>query len=59
MRVEKNHCRLDSRKFFYSQRSVEPFNACPPSAMKANTILSFKKAISEKYNTKRLGLDEQ
>ena len=39
MRVAKNHCRLDSRKFFYSQRSVESFNACPPSAMKANTIL--------------------
>jgi hypothetical protein len=59
MRVAKNHCRLDSRKFFYSQRSVEPFNACPPSAMKANTILSFKKAISEKYDTMRLGLDGQ
>jgi hypothetical protein len=47
MRVAKKHYRLDSRKFFYSQRSVESFNACPPSAIKSNTILSFKKAISE------------
>jgi hypothetical protein len=50
MMLAKEQCRLDIRKNFFSQRSVNTFNACPPSAVACDTVLAFKKAIAKKYN---------
>ena len=50
MTLAKEQCRLDIRKNFFTQRAVNTFNACPPSAISCDTVLAFKKAIAKKYD---------
>ena len=46
LKLRKRHSRLDSRKFFFSNRAVDSFNALPPRAALCNTVLNFKKTIT-------------
>ena len=43
----KTRPRLDVRKYFYSQRVVEPWNKLPESATQAPTLLCFKKELTK------------
>ena len=45
-KFDKSRSRLDVRKFFFSQRVVEPWNKLPESAINAPTLLCFKKELS-------------
>ena len=49
LKLTKPQCRLDVRKHFFSCRSINPFNALPPRAVSAESVLQFKKAISPLY----------
>ena len=49
MRLRKQHCRLDARKAFFSQRVINPFNAIPPCAANSENVLELKKAINHMY----------
>jgi hypothetical protein len=46
LKLRKHHSRLDSRKFFFSNRVVDSFNAISPRAALCNTVLDFKKLLS-------------
>ena len=47
LKIRKPHARLDVRKFFFSHRVVDGFNAISPRAAQCNSVLDFKKATTE------------
>jgi hypothetical protein len=53
MKLSKSHCRLDVRKFFFSQKVVTAFNAIPPHAVLCENVVEFKKAIEKLYSGER------
>ena len=44
-KVKKKHCRLNLRKFFFTQRIVNDWNQLPQSAVSQETVLGFKREI--------------
>ena len=53
LKLNKTHCRLDARKWFFSQRVVNNFNAIPPRAASSENVLQFKKSIERIYSGER------
>ena len=51
MKIEPQHCRLDVRKYFYSQRVGKPWNSLSPDEVGAEKTSVFK----EKYDEKEAG----
>jgi hypothetical protein len=50
LKLDKQHCRLDSRRNFFSQRVINAFNSCPPTAVTSENVIAFKKAITTYYD---------
>jgi len=50
LKLYKRHCRLDSRKFFFSQRVVNSWNSLPQHIVEAPSVNSFKKRLDDYYN---------
>ncbi|XP_072025076.1 uncharacterized protein [Amphiura filiformis] len=46
-KLAKSRSRLDTRKYFYSQRVVENWNKLPESAIQSPTLLCFKQELSK------------
>jgi len=49
LKLYKRHCRLDSRKFFFSQRVVNSWNSLPQHIVEAPSVNPFKKRLDD-YN---------
>jgi len=49
LKLYKRHCRLDSRKFFFSHRSVNGWNYLPQHIIEAPSVNSFKKRLDDYY----------
>ena len=49
LKLYKRHCRLDSKKFFFSQRVVNSWNSLPQHIVEAPSINSFKKRLDDYY----------
>jgi len=47
MKIQKEHSRLDIRKFFFSQRVVNSWNALPQHVVDAESINLFKNALDD------------
>ena len=54
LKLYKRHCRLDTRKFFFSQRVVNSWNSLPEYVVEAPSLNSFKKLLDDHY--KDMGL---
>jgi hypothetical protein len=53
LKLNKTHCRLDVRKWFFSQKVISKFNAIPPRAALSKNVLQFKKEIEAIYSGER------
>jgi hypothetical protein len=49
--LKKKHCRLDIRKYFFSQRVINHWNALPQNVVEAATLDSFKKQLDDVWCT--------
>ena len=49
LKIFKQHSRLDSRKYFFSQRVVNDWNKLPKEAINAKNLLSFKSRIDQEF----------
>ena len=49
LKLYKRHCRLDARKFFFSQRVVNSWNSLPQHVIEAPSVNSFKKRLDDYY----------
>jgi len=49
LKLYKRHCRLDARKFFFSQRVVNSWNSLPQRVIEAPSVNSFKKRLDDYY----------
>ena len=49
MKLYKSQCRLDLRKFFFSQRVVNEWNRLPQYVVNKETVLQFKIALEKFY----------
>jgi hypothetical protein len=47
LKMRKPQARLDTRKFFFTHRVVDGFNAISPRAVQCNSVLEFKKAMTK------------
>jgi hypothetical protein len=47
LKLQKQHCRLDIRKFFFSNRVVDLWNSLPSHAVLAPTLNSFKNRLDK------------
>ena len=47
LKMRKPQARLDTRKFFFTHRVVDGFNAISPRAAQCNSVLEFKTAMNE------------
>jgi len=54
LKLHKRRCRLDKRKFFFSQRVVNSWNCLPEFVVEAPSLNSFKKRLDDHY--KDMGL---
>ena len=43
LKIRKKQCRLNLRKYFFTQRIVNDWNKLPAEAINAETVLNFKK----------------
>ena len=46
MKLEKKHVHLDSRKYFFTQRVIDNWNALPQTAIDAESINHFKDQLN-------------
>jgi len=49
LKLYKRHCRLDVRKFFFTQRVVNIWNSLPQHVVEAPSVNSFKKRLDDYY----------
>ena len=49
MKLTKERSRLDTRKFFFSQRAVNGWNRIPAAVVNADTVNAFKDAYDRSY----------
>jgi len=55
MKLTKERSRLNTRKFFFSQRAVNGWNRLPAAMVNAETVNAFKNAYDRNYkNEERL-----
>ena len=52
MKLTKERSRLDTRKFFFSQRAVNGWNRLPATVVNAETVNAFKNAYDRNYKYK-------
>ena len=50
MKLVKHRCRLDLRKYFFSERVVDRWNRLDQQTIDAKTVNSFKKELSRRKN---------
>ena len=50
-KLQKEHCRLDCRKYFFSLRVVTCWNHLPESIVSAPSISSFKERLDSAWET--------
>ena len=53
LKFQKHFCRLDVRKYFFSQRIVTEWNNLPQEAITAKTVNSFKNIIDPIFRKRR------
>ena len=51
LKIFKQQCRLNSRKYFFSQRVVNDWNKLPKLAVQAKNLQSFKTIIDKEFKT--------
>ena len=58
MKLSKSHCRLDCRKFSFSQRIINIWNNLDTNIVNAPNTNTFKKLLDEKLYSKQYQFDE-
>ena len=49
-KIFKNHTRLNTRKYFFTQRVINDWNKLPKIATEAENVNQFKNAIDREFN---------
>ena len=58
LKLYKKRCRLDVRKYFFSQRVVNVWNSLPESVVCAPSVASFKARLDKFWKGNDVGLQE-
>lgn len=58
LKLWKNRCRLNTRKYFFSQRVVDMWNGLPEDVVSAKSVSSFKKRLDKCWKNKDVGIQE-
>ena len=53
--VYKSHCRLNTRKYFFTQRVINAWNKLPSEAVICNSINTFKSFLSKDCLSRLMG----
>ncbi len=51
MKLFKQHCRLDIRKYSFSQRVVNTWNSLPQKVISSETVNEFKSGLEEHWKS--------
>jgi len=58
LKICKQHTRINIRKYFFSQKVIDVWNALPQAAIDANSVLAFKTLLGIHLHATLLGLNK-
>ncbi|XP_077985252.1 uncharacterized protein LOC144439895 [Glandiceps talaboti] len=57
LKLQKHHCRLDARKFYFTNRIVTKWNSLPNHVVTAPSVHSFEQRLDKFWSTQEIKYD--
>ena len=54
LKLQKHHCRLDIRKFYYTNRIIDKWNSLPNQVVTAPSVHTFEQRLDKFWSTQEI-----